>query len=220
MRGLDAELGSIQPGKWADFTVLDQSPMDVDPMDIRDLIVWGSSPRETRVNIDGVEIPASIWCAEEGPHMKLREFKGNVAHSNHDGFMGDRAPRADGRGWIYFLGAGPPKLARVRADGIDAACEPVSDRVRWLNRNAWVADDAGLLAVLTPLDRVARAGVYRLSEPPELLVELPELALRPTSSIELVGHGDHLIGALPALASSDVWIVRGTTAAQPTLASR
>ena len=25
--------------------------------------------------LDGVEIPASIWCAEEGPHMKLREFK-------------------------------------------------------------------------------------------------------------------------------------------------
>ena len=40
--GLDAELGSIQPGKWADFTILDQSPMDVDPMDIRDLIVWGT----------------------------------------------------------------------------------------------------------------------------------------------------------------------------------
>lgn len=40
--GLDAELGSIQPGKWADFTVLDQSPMDVDPMDIRDLVVWGT----------------------------------------------------------------------------------------------------------------------------------------------------------------------------------
>jgi predicted amidohydrolase YtcJ len=40
--GLDAELGSIQPGKWADFTVLDQSPMDVDPMEIRDLIVWGT----------------------------------------------------------------------------------------------------------------------------------------------------------------------------------
>ena len=40
--GLDAELGSIQTGKWADFTVLDQSPMDVDPMEIRDLIVWGT----------------------------------------------------------------------------------------------------------------------------------------------------------------------------------
>ena len=40
--GLDDQLGSIQPGKWADFTILDQSPMDVDPMDIRDLVVWGT----------------------------------------------------------------------------------------------------------------------------------------------------------------------------------
>src|SRR5262245_14032698 len=28
--------------------------------------------------------------------MKVKEFKGNVAHSNFDSFMGDRAPRADG----------------------------------------------------------------------------------------------------------------------------
>ncbi|MFT4041287.1 MAG: amidohydrolase [Thermomicrobiales bacterium] len=40
--GLDAELGSIQPGKWADFTVLDHSPMDVDPTDLLDLVVWGT----------------------------------------------------------------------------------------------------------------------------------------------------------------------------------
>lgn len=39
---LDAELGSIECGKWADFTVLDESPLDVEPMAIRDVPVWGT----------------------------------------------------------------------------------------------------------------------------------------------------------------------------------
>lgn len=40
--GLDEEMGSIQPGKWADFTILEESPLDVDPMAIRDIAVWGT----------------------------------------------------------------------------------------------------------------------------------------------------------------------------------
>ncbi len=40
--GLDNEMGSIQPGKLADFTVLAESPLDVDPMAIRDIAVWGT----------------------------------------------------------------------------------------------------------------------------------------------------------------------------------
>lgn len=39
---LDAEIGSIECGKWADFTVLDESPLDVDPVAIRDIPVWGT----------------------------------------------------------------------------------------------------------------------------------------------------------------------------------
>jgi len=39
---LDADLGSIQTGKWADFTVLAESPLDVDPMAIKDFKVWGT----------------------------------------------------------------------------------------------------------------------------------------------------------------------------------
>src|SRR5690606_2927328 len=26
-------------------------------------------------SLDGVEMPASVWCAAEAPHMRLREFK-------------------------------------------------------------------------------------------------------------------------------------------------
>ncbi|MFT4037107.1 MAG: amidohydrolase [Thermomicrobiales bacterium] len=48
---LDAELGSIECGKWADFTVLDESPLDVEPMTIRDIRVWGTV-------IGGVPYPA------------------------------------------------------------------------------------------------------------------------------------------------------------------
>jgi predicted amidohydrolase YtcJ len=39
---MDHLMGSIECGKWADFTVLDESPLDVDPMAIRDIPVWGT----------------------------------------------------------------------------------------------------------------------------------------------------------------------------------
>ncbi|MDQ2653710.1 MAG: amidohydrolase family protein, partial [Chloroflexota bacterium] len=40
--GLDGELGSIETGKWADFTVLAENPLTVDPTHIRDIPVWGT----------------------------------------------------------------------------------------------------------------------------------------------------------------------------------
>ncbi len=39
---MDHEIGSIEAGKFADFAVLAQSPLDVDPMAIRDIEVWGT----------------------------------------------------------------------------------------------------------------------------------------------------------------------------------
>jgi len=39
---LDREVGSIAPGKRADFVVLDRSPFDVKPERIRDIEVWGT----------------------------------------------------------------------------------------------------------------------------------------------------------------------------------
>ncbi len=39
---LDDEIGSIEAGKLADFAVLEDDPTQVDPMDLRDIGVWGT----------------------------------------------------------------------------------------------------------------------------------------------------------------------------------
>jgi predicted amidohydrolase YtcJ len=39
---LEHEVGSVAPGKWANFTVLEQSPYDVKPEDVKDIKVWGT----------------------------------------------------------------------------------------------------------------------------------------------------------------------------------
>ena len=40
--GLDNKVGSIEPGKLADFTVLDNDPYNTKPAAIRDIPVWGT----------------------------------------------------------------------------------------------------------------------------------------------------------------------------------
>jgi len=40
--GLEDEIGSIRPGKQADFTVLEQDPHAVDPRKLRDIGIWGT----------------------------------------------------------------------------------------------------------------------------------------------------------------------------------
>ena len=39
---LDHEVGSIQSGKYADFAILDADPYEVDPMDLKNIGVWGT----------------------------------------------------------------------------------------------------------------------------------------------------------------------------------
>ena len=39
---LEDEIGSIEPGKRANLTILDDNPITVDPMKIRDVKVWGT----------------------------------------------------------------------------------------------------------------------------------------------------------------------------------
>jgi predicted amidohydrolase YtcJ len=40
--GLEDEIGSIRPGKRADFTILEQDPYAVDPLELRDIEIWGT----------------------------------------------------------------------------------------------------------------------------------------------------------------------------------
>ncbi len=40
--GLDDKIGSLEPGKLADMTVLEDDPYDTDPEDIRNISVWGT----------------------------------------------------------------------------------------------------------------------------------------------------------------------------------
>lgn len=39
---LDHEVGSIEPGKFADFTVLEEDPFEVDPIKLKDISIWGT----------------------------------------------------------------------------------------------------------------------------------------------------------------------------------
>jgi predicted amidohydrolase YtcJ len=39
---MDHLVGSIEPGKFADFAVLEDDPMTVDPEALKDVAVWGT----------------------------------------------------------------------------------------------------------------------------------------------------------------------------------
>jgi predicted amidohydrolase YtcJ len=39
---LDHEMGTIESGKLADFAILEDDPLEVDPMELKDVGVWGT----------------------------------------------------------------------------------------------------------------------------------------------------------------------------------
>ena len=53
---------------------------------------WFAFPANGIGKFEGTDIGAKTWPRR----TKIREFKGNTAHSNFDGFMLDRGPRPDG----------------------------------------------------------------------------------------------------------------------------
>jgi len=54
---------------------------------------WFAFPVHPTGQFEGTEISENTWPRR----MPIGEFKGNVAHSNFDGFMLDRGPRPDGK---------------------------------------------------------------------------------------------------------------------------
>jgi cell migration-inducing and hyaluronan-binding protein len=91
---------------------------------------WLAFPEHPMGQFEGTDISRATWPRR----TKLREFKGNVAHSNFDSFMGDRAPRADGR----FAVGGYVSLVDP-ADANSAQAESVvEDFTSYKNRNSGI----------------------------------------------------------------------------------
>jgi hypothetical protein len=91
---------------------------------------WFAFPEHPTGKFEGSEISRATWPRR----TKLREFKGNVAHSNFDSFMGDRAPQANGR----FAVGGYISLANP-ADANSAQVESVvEDFTSYKNRNSGI----------------------------------------------------------------------------------
>jgi len=91
---------------------------------------WLAFPEHPMGQFEGTEISANTWPRR----MQLREFRGNVAHSNFDAFMGDRAPQANGR----FAVGGYISLADP-ADANSAQVESVvEDFTAYKNRNSGI----------------------------------------------------------------------------------
>ena len=91
---------------------------------------WFAFPEHPTGAFEGSDLSKSTWPRR----MKFREFKGNVSHSNFDGFMGDRAPRADG----HFAVGGYVSLANP-ADANSAQVESVVENfTSYKNRNSGI----------------------------------------------------------------------------------
>src|SRR5262245_24253910 len=91
---------------------------------------WLAFPEHPTGQFEGTAISKATWPRR----TKLREFKGNVAHSNFDSFMGDRAPRADG----HFAVGGYVSLVDP-ADANSAQAESVvEDFTSYKNRNSGI----------------------------------------------------------------------------------
>jgi cell migration-inducing and hyaluronan-binding protein len=91
---------------------------------------WFAFPEHPTGKFEGTEISRNTWPRR----TKFREFKGNVAHSNFDSFMGDRAPQATGR----FAVGGYISLVNP-ADATSAQVESViEDFTAYKNRNSGI----------------------------------------------------------------------------------
>jgi cell migration-inducing and hyaluronan-binding protein len=91
---------------------------------------WFALPEHPTGKFEGTEISANTWPRR----TRVREFKGNTAHSNFDSFMFDRGPRPDG----HFATGGHISLANP-ADANGPQVESViEDFTGYKNRNGGI----------------------------------------------------------------------------------
>jgi hypothetical protein len=93
---------------------------------------WFALPEHPTGAFKDAEDSKNIWPRRS----RVLEFKGNVAHSNVDGFMSDRGPRADG----HFSTGGHIALSNI-ADGNSPPVETlIEDFTAYKNRNSgmWI----------------------------------------------------------------------------------
>jgi cell migration-inducing and hyaluronan-binding protein len=89
---------------------------------------WLALPQHPTGAFEGTEISKTTWPRR----TRVREFKGNTAHSNFDGFMFDRGPQPDG----HIRPGGHMALANP-ADGNSPIVETViEDFTSYKNRNS------------------------------------------------------------------------------------
>jgi hypothetical protein len=90
---------------------------------------WFAFPDHPTGAFEGSDASKNTWPAQ----TKIREFRGNVAHSNFDSLMQDRAPLANGRirPWGFIAFANPAQ----RTDPVESVVE---DFTSYKNRNSGI----------------------------------------------------------------------------------
>ena len=107
---------------------------------------WIALPEHPTGAFEGAEVSKNTWPRR----TTLREFKGNVAHSNFDGLMGDRGPRPDGT----FATAGHIALADPADANSPQVERVIEDFTSYKNRNGglWVRGEMTLFKNLKLAD--------------------------------------------------------------------
>jgi hypothetical protein len=86
---MEKEVGSIVPGKLANFTILAENPLTVDPLTIKDIPIWGTVqegrvlPVQTAV---GTESGAVLGPVLDAPTLAAR-----IEQDRHDAAQGAHA---------------------------------------------------------------------------------------------------------------------------------
>jgi cell migration-inducing and hyaluronan-binding protein len=88
---------------------------------------WFALPQHPTGKFEGTEISAKTWPRR----TRVREFKGNTAHSNFDSFLFDRGPRPDG----HFATGGHISLANPADENSPQVESVIEDFTGYKNRN-------------------------------------------------------------------------------------